>query len=139
MAKITIQLPNGISPEISIVSGERSDFQIVSKIIEAIKKSGFDPLAGGYSIEDFIRNDIKASIQFTLTKEEKENIIEVYKTKFNLDEFQDRIQDLIEEYKKLLGSELVIKVLDSEIEELQPQSPFNRIQRKSQERPTEFP
>lgn len=133
MPKIIIQLPNGISPETQILSGEEPKLQIVDKIIEAIKENCFDPFTGRYSTKAFIENDIKASIQFTLTKEEKEKIVEVYNAQKDLDEFQDKIQDLIEEYKELLGSELVIKVLDSEIEELQPRSPFNRISRKSQE------
>lgn len=138
MAKIQIQLPNGTSPEMQILSGEEPKL-LVDKIIEAIKYGGFDPFTEIYSTKAFIENDIKASIQFTLTKEEKEKIVEVFNAQKDLDEFQDKIQDLIEEYKELLDSEIIIKVLDSEIEELQPQKPFNRIPRKSKERPTEFP
>lgn len=138
MARIQIQLPNGISPEMQILSDEGPKLLVVDKILEAIK-SGFDPFPVKYSTKAFIENDIKASIQFTLTKEEKEKIVEVFNAQKDLDEFQDRIQNLIEEYKKLLDSEIIIKVLNSEIEELQLQKPFNRIPRKSQEKPTEFP
>lgn len=135
MAKITIQLPNGISSETQIISGERPKLLVVDKILEAIKYGGFDPFTGRYSTKTFIENDIKASIQFTLTKKEKEKIVEVYNAQKEKEKFQDKIQDLIEEYKNLLGSEILIKVLDSKIEELQPQKSINRIPRK----PTEYP
>lgn len=135
MAKTLIKIPKETKLTLSLLNNHTTiplDHQvgpsfnhgmiesIYDLIIHLIETQNFNPLANMGTIEDFQKYPVTVTFQAPLPQSLKDDIISAYKFQRNSEEFRDKLEELVNQYKETLSIDEIKDTLDMQSHDLIP-------------------